>query len=173
MKHRLSLPLLAVGLTIAAFFVVATLSHVALAADTGLALEVITTAPDIATLSGTEINVKDPAASLIGLVLVLIGALLKWAADKVFGNKGKVPLTAEMQAVLDHAIDAAVALGREKLQSSVKDMNNPIVKNKTVATALNLVLTATPGVIQALGVTEQSLEETLREKLGFNAQDEQ
>lgn len=141
------------------------LSPHAHAGDAGAVIEAAAAAPDIAAALGTEINVKDPAAQLVGFILIGLGALLKWGADKLFGVKGKIPLTDDMRKLLDNAIDAALQLAREKLRDGIKDMNNPHILNQTVATALNFVLAAVPSVIDALGYDEAKLEALIEEKL--------
>lgn len=167
MKTRLY-SLLTVGLAVAMTFVLSACVPDAQAADAvamATAIEAVTAAPDIATISGTEINVKDPAAQLVGFLLVAIGALLKWGADKLFGVKGKVPLTDDMRKLLEQAIDAALELSRRKLQVGIADMTNPTIQNQTVAAALNFVLAAVPTVIDALGYDEDKLENLIHAKL--------
>lgn len=167
MKNRLY-SLLTVGIAVAMTFVLSACVPDAQAADAtavATAIEAVTAAPDITTASGAEINVKDPAAQLIGFVLVVIGAFLKWVVDKIFGAKGKVPLTADMRKLLEQAIDAALDLSRQKLQVGIADMTNPTIKNQTVAAALNFVLSAVPAAVDALGYDEQDLEDLIHVKL--------
>lgn len=164
MKNRFYSLLAILGLAAAGLLM--TSCHApAFAGDVAASIETVTAAPDIATLSGTEINVKDPAAQLVGFILIALGALLKWGADKLFGAKGKIPLTDDMRKLLDNAIDAALQLAREKLHDSIRDMNNPHIQNQTVATALNFVLAAVPSVIDALGYDEAKLEALIESRL--------
>lgn len=167
MKNRLY-SLLTVAVAVAMTFVLSACVPDAQAADAvaaATAIEAVTAAPDIATASGVEINVKDPAAQLIGFILVTLGALLKWGADKLFGTTGKVPLNEDMRKLLDQAIDAALELARQKLQVGISDMNNPTIQNQTVASVLNFVLAAVPKAVEALGYDEQDLEDLIHSKL--------
>ena len=134
-------------LTFSAAVVMVVLPAVALAA------EVATTYP---------VNIGDGLASIVSLAFTLMGTAIGAVLTLLFGrDKSKIKLDDETRKFLELAIKGALLTAETKLKTKIKDIDDIHVRNQLVATALNLLLSNIPLVIDKVGLDTYALAELI------------
>lgn len=114
----------------------------------------------------TAIKFQEMAVTVIGFIFGGLSALYAYFSKKVFDKeKGKIPLNVEHKAAIDNAITVGLREAEAKLKALVRTAPDLHVKNETVATAANFVLTSAPTALTALNITPGKLDAMIRDRL--------
>lgn len=112
-----------------------------------------------------SIHLSSGLQSIVSLIFGLIGGGLAFLSGKLFGAGGKLPLDDEHRAYIDNAIAHGLTLAEAKVRDLAGGINDPTVKNQTVATAANFVLASIPTVLVKYGITPDKLRDMVTQKL--------